>query len=85
MRKSDVCEEFCRLESSEKTIAILRGRWWPQIDGDRRRRNRTGIGQADSFYGVYERSVLSAQMLEVFLSGVATVLRLERGAWSMVK
>ena len=27
-----------RLESSEKTIAILRGRWWPQTakqDGDR--------------------------------------------------
>ena len=31
-RKIDVCdmEEFCRLESSEKTIAILGDRWWPQ-------------------------------------------------------
>ena len=31
-------EEFGRLESSEKTIAILGGRWWPQTakqDGDR--------------------------------------------------
>ena len=33
VRKSDVCdmeefEEFGRLESSEKTIAILGDRWW---------------------------------------------------------
>ena len=32
MRKLDECdmEEFARLEISEKTIAILRDRWWPQ-------------------------------------------------------
>ena len=40
MTKLDLCdmEEFCRLESGEKTIAIKRGRWWPQTakqDGDR--------------------------------------------------
>ena len=40
MRKLDVCdmEEFGRLKSSEKTIAILGDRWWTQIakqDGDR--------------------------------------------------
>ena len=41
MRKLDVCgmEKFGRLvESSEKTMAIQRGRWWPQTvkqDGDR--------------------------------------------------
>ena len=41
MRKCvDVCdmEEFGRLESSEKTIAILGDRWWPRTakqDGDR--------------------------------------------------
>ena len=40
MRKLDVCDmqEFGRLESSEKTIAILGDRWWPQRakqDGDR--------------------------------------------------
>ena len=40
MRKLDVCdmEEFGRLESSEKTIAILGDRWWPQTakqGGDR--------------------------------------------------
>ena len=32
MRKADVCDvkELGRLESSEKTIAILGDRWWPQ-------------------------------------------------------
>ena len=40
MRKSDECdvEGFGRLESSEKTIAILGDRWWPQTakqDGNR--------------------------------------------------
>ena len=32
MRKLEVCdvEEFGRLESSEKTIAIRGDRWWPQ-------------------------------------------------------
>ena len=39
-RKLDVCdmEEFGRLKRSEKTIAILGDRWWPQTakqDGDR--------------------------------------------------
>ena len=43
MKKLDVCdmEEFGRLESSEKTIAILGDRWWPQTakqDGDRIRK-----------------------------------------------
>ena len=40
MRKLDVCdmEEFGRLDSGEKTIAILGDRWWPQTakqNGDR--------------------------------------------------
>ena len=40
MRKLDVCdmEEFDRLEGSEKTIAILGDKWWPQKakqDGDK--------------------------------------------------
>ena len=72
-------EEFGRLQSSEKTIAILRDRWWPQRakqDGDRIRSN--------SLYVVYGRSVMIAQMLEVSLLGAETVLRLERDAWSMV-
>ena len=35
MRKLDVCDmkKFGRLESSDKTIAILGDRWWPQ-DGE---------------------------------------------------
>ena len=42
MGKLDVCDmkEFGRLESSEKTIAILGDRWWPQTakqDGEQRR------------------------------------------------
>ena len=66
--KLDVCdtEDFGRLESSEKTFAILGDRWWPQTakqDGDR----------------------MSAQLLEVSLLGVGTVLRLERDTWLMVK
>ena len=32
-----------------------------------------------------EKNAMSAQILEVFLSGVGTVLRFERDAWSMVK
>ena len=40
MRKLDTCDmdEFGRLWSSEKTIAILGDRWWPQTakqDGER--------------------------------------------------
>ena len=40
MREYDECkmEEFGRLESSEKTIAILGDRWWPRAakqEGDR--------------------------------------------------
>ena len=37
------------------------------------------------FYVTYGKNVVSAQMLEVSLLGVGTVLRLERDAWSMVK
>ena len=66
-------EEFRRLEGSEKTIAILGEKWWPQTakqDGDR----------INIFYVIYGRSVMSIPMLEVFLLGVGTVLRLERDA-----
>ena len=81
MRKLDECdvEEFGRLESSEKTIAIVGDRWWPQTakqEGD-----RTG----KQLYVIHGRSVMSTQMLEVSLLGVGTVLRFERDAWSMVK
>ena len=73
-------EDFGRLESSEKTIAILVDRWRPQTakqDGDR---------ISNSFYVEYERSVMSSQMLEVSLLGVGKMLHLEgmRGQWSNV-
>ena len=79
MRKLDECgmEGLGKLESSEKTIAILGDEWWPRTakqDGDRISR----------FYVIYGKSVMSAQMLEVSLFGVGTVLCLERDAWSMV-
>ena len=81
-RKLDACdmEEFGRLESSEKTIAILGDRWWPQTvkrDGDRISKQ--------FLYVVYGKGVMSAQLLEVSLLGVGTVLRFGRDAWSMVK
>ena len=62
MRKLDGCdkEEFRRLEISEKTITILGDWWWPQTV-----KQDAGTGQANSFYVIYGRSVISAQMLEV--------------------
>ena len=36
-------------------------------------------------YVICGNNVMSAQMLEVSLIGVGTVLRLENGVWSMVK
>ena len=76
MRKVDKCdmEKLGTPDSSETTIAILGDRWWPQ----------TTKQEGDQVtYG--KKSVLSAQMLEVFQSGVGTVLLLERDAWSIVK
>ena len=51
----------------------------------RRRRDRAGIGKANSIYVIYGRSAMNAHMLEVSLLAVGTVLRLERDARSMVK
>ena len=87
MRKFDECvmEEFGRLESSEKTIAVLGDRWWPQTakqDGDRIRKQFYVIYTPEYIYG---KRVMSAQTLEVSLSGVGTVLRQKRDGWSMVK
>ena len=33
----------------------------------------------------YEKNGMSGQMLEVYLLGVGTVLRLERDMWSMIR
>ena len=72
-------KEFSRLESSEKTIAILADRWWPQTA------KQEGDKMSKHLYATYGKSVMSTQLLEVFLLGVGTALRLVRDAWSMVK
>ena len=60
------------------TIAILGDGWWLQTakqDGDRISKQ--------VICSIYGRSVMSAQMLEVYLLGEGTVLRFERDAWPM--
>ena len=53
-----------------------------EIDGSHILPKRKEIKrQANIMNVVYGRSVQSAQMLEVSLLGVGTVLRLERDAW----
>ena len=48
--------------------------------------SQIGTGYVKHFFCVvHGRHVLSAQMLELSLSGVETVLRVERGVWSMDK
>ena len=81
VRKSDECdmEEFGRPQSTTKRSLSY------EKDGGHRRRNTKVIREANSFSVTYGKSVMSVQMLEVFLLGVRTVLRLERDAWSMVK
>ena len=39
--------------------------------------------QGRTFFVTYGKNAMSAQMLEVSLLGVGTVLRLESGAWSV--
>ena len=50
---------------------------------------KTGRGcykqKTSTWYVICGENVMSAQMLKVSLIGVATELRLERHAWSMVK
>ena len=77
MRKVDECEmeKFGAVDSSEKTVDILGDRWWPQ----------TAKQEGDKASKKWGGNATSAQMLEVALLGVGTVLRLERNAWSMVK
>ena len=80
MKKIDECdmEKFGTLDSSEKTIDILG-------DSGHRRRNSKGIRRAKKLYVTSGKNLMSAQMLDVSLIGVGTVLCLGRDAWSMVK
>ena len=73
-------EELGRSESSEKTIAVLGDRWWPQTA--KQEEDRTSKRFLCNIYG---KTVMGAQMLAVSPSGAGTVLRLQRDAWSMVK
>ena len=71
-------EKFGTLNGREKTIAVLGDRWWPQTakqEGDKVRK---------TFYAIHGKNVMSAQILEMSPSGLGTVVRLERDAWSMV-
>ena len=54
-------------------------------DGGHRRPNRKEITLVKSFYVLSGNNLMSAQLLEVSLLGVGTVLRLEGDAWSIVK
>ena len=72
-------EEFDTLASSEKTIAILGDGWWPKAA------KLAGDNTSKKNYVIYGNDVMSAQMSEVSLVGVGTVLRLESDTWSMVQ
>ena len=82
IRKLDVCdmEQLCRLESSEKKIAILGDRWWPQTA-----KHDEGRISTQLLCTIWKKRNDRPKMLEVSLLGVGTVLRLERDARSMVK
>ena len=67
------------IDGSEKTIAVLGDRWWPQAAQEE------GDKVSNTFCITRRRNTLSARTLEVSLLGVGTVLRLERDVWSMVK
>ena len=83
MRKIDECgmDKFGTLDSSEKTVAILGDRWWPQ-----KAKREVGLTTQKFLCNIWNTEhVMSAQMLEVSLLGEGTALRLERDAWPMVK
>ena len=89
MSKIDECDmgKFGTLDSSEKTISYPRRyRWWPpkaEQEGDEV--SKTFFMCICTSKYIYGKTVVSAQILEVSLLGVGTVLRLERDAWQMVK
>ena len=77
MRKIDECdmEKFGTVDSSEKTIAILGDRWWPQ----------TAKQQGDKISKTFLCNIWKKRKESPNVGGVGTVLRLERDACSMVK
>ena len=80
MRKIDECEleKFSALDYSDKAIAILTVRQWPQ------KAKHEVDKMSNKLYAIYGRNVMSAQTLEVSPLGVETVLGLERDAVSLL-
>ena len=74
-------EKFSTLDISENMIAILGDRWWPQKAKQKEGEISKNIYLACNMW----KNVMSAQVLEVSLLGVGTVLRLDKDAWSMGK
>ena len=54
--------------------------WWPQSSERGRKYDKHDLFLCD----IWKKNEMSAQMLEIPLLGVGTVLRLERDAWYMV-
>ena len=70
-------EEFDTLDSNEKTIAILGGRWWPQAS------KQEGVRLTKRSYVTYGIKVMSARICWRCPQGVGTVFRLDWDAGSM--
>ena len=75
------------IDKSEKASAILQ---WQVYDRHKKAKREGDTTREQNFKTQYpvqymDKNVLGAHMLEVSLSGVGTVLRPERDAWSMVK
>ena len=71
-------EEFDTLDSREKTIAILRDRWWPQTAKEEGKKT-----SKKKLCNIWKQRSERPNCWEVPLVGVGTVLRLARDAWSM--
>ena len=81
-----ICIRTCvQEEANQVTIHRLICRWFGLFHA---RTGEVKCPAAPQFYPLHSRYMISghrAQLLEVSLLGVGTVLRLERGAWSIVK
>ena len=80
MKKIDECdmEKCSSLRNIDKTIDMPGNRWWPQ------KPNKEGNGIGRKLHVRYGLHIMCALMFGVYLSGVDTVLQLERDAchWS---
>lgn len=81
MRERDECdmEQFCALDDTEKYIAILGDRWWPQ------KAKQKGDKICSTFNEMYAKHAMSARIFEVSTVATGTMLRPERDAWTTAK